>query len=773
MNASILPMHENRKLQAALAYVSLGWSIFPCWWIKDNGACACGNAACKSPGKHPLSLVAPWGQNSATIDGDKIRNWWKQFPDANIAVFLEPSKLCAIDIDPRNGGLDTIDQLEAKHGKLESDLLQFTGGGGEHRVFQLPAHGTLPGTLGPGVDVKLNGYIMLEPSNHVSGKQYVWEASSDPRDGIMASPLPDWLRDLAAQRVSAPPVSGPAEGRVLSITASQKQEIEEALAAISSDDRDTWLQVGMALQSTDDPQWAYNAWSEWSQRSTKFDPVDQLRVWRSIRAKGLDGITYRTVFELAKKNGVVVLPTPVMAPAVEIDYAALVQSATVDQLDGAKLRTAQKVQIDERLLTPPGILGEIADYINHTARKPQPQFAVQGAIAFACTVLGRRFVTNYGNWPSLYLLNIGKSGSGKEWAKTALETMLEACGLESLIGPSSYTSNAGVLSSLHDQPNHVTVIDEFHRELESASVKGNARAQGTVRTLMEVWGRTGGVMRPQGYSTFGMSQRDKDTIKEREVRNPALTLLAMAVPDFWEQIGSLAARDGFLNRFLIVESEIGRQVGNHVPTTAVPQNIVNWAQSIRARYADTLIDPDTNPSMAPNAIMVPITEGAMSLFSAFEHECLGLMDEHDENGLAEMFGRTNEIAMKLSLVLALGRNDVSVQASDAEWAILYARTYAKQAVQRLVESVADTEFEATKKQVLNLLVRSGADGMTVSQLNDRSRRFRGMNQRQQVELLNSLAFVGQVQQVTFESHSKFGGKKRQAWIAIDDNEVKE
>ena len=33
------------------------------------------------------------------------------------------------------------------------------------------------------------------------------------------------------------------------------------------------------------------------------------------------------------------------------------------------------------LLRPPGILGEITDWVNATSRKPQPAFSVQAAIA--------------------------------------------------------------------------------------------------------------------------------------------------------------------------------------------------------------------------------------------------------------------------------------------------------------------------------------------------------------------------------------------------------
>ena len=55
------------------------------------------------------------------------------------------------------------------------------------------------------------------------------------------------------------------------------------------------------------------------------------------------------------------------------------------------------------------------------------------------TVMGRRWVTNQRNFSSLYLLNIGETGSGKEHSKTVLERLLEEAGLDELIGPAGYT----------------------------------------------------------------------------------------------------------------------------------------------------------------------------------------------------------------------------------------------------------------------------------------------------------------------------------------------
>jgi hypothetical protein len=282
--------------------------------------------------------------------------------------------------------------------------------------------------------------------------------------------------------------------------------------------------------------------------------------------------------------------------------------------------------------TLPGLLGQVEAWINATSRKPQPLFATQAALAFAATVMGRRFVTTQRNWPSLFFLNIGKSASGKEHGKWAIETLLEQCNLHKLIGPANYTSNSGVLSALVSQPSHISIIDEFGKALEAASVRNNARAASALVMMMEAWGRADGTIRPQGFSTFGMSTADADKLSSRSVRNPALSILAMTTPDtFFEAVGSSAARDGFLNRFLTVESDIGRQVGKHAGNVPIPQSVIDWASEIHAVV--TMQDVDAPHNMAANPKVIPFNRAALDAFNQFEHECVDLMDAHEDIGL--------------------------------------------------------------------------------------------------------------------------------------------
>lgn len=194
---SAKPVELTSLLAYALAYASMGWHVFP---VQPGG-------------KQPIGRLARQGHLDATTDHDTIRSWWRAEPKASIGVAVSASGLCVIDVDPRNGGTETFDELQRQHGALTSDVMALTGGGGEHHVFGVPPgmHPSLPGSLGPGIDVKLNGYIVVEPSIHPSGKAYSWEASSNPLDGIVPSPLPDWLRGFAKPQHDA---TRTAEGKI-------------------------------------------------------------------------------------------------------------------------------------------------------------------------------------------------------------------------------------------------------------------------------------------------------------------------------------------------------------------------------------------------------------------------------------------------------------------------------------------------------------------------------------------------------------------------------
>lgn len=257
------PSDLSTPLAWALAYAHLGWHVLPL-----------------EPGqKQPLGRLVPRGMLDATTDQATIRTWWTKQPKAGVGISLAQSGLVAVDVDPRNGGTETFEQLQVAHGSLRSNVMAFTGGGGEHHVFVVPAgaHISLPGTLGPGVDLKANGYIVVEPSLHPSGRTYGWEVSSNPLDGVAPSPLPDWIRSLRVELKHQEPKAGD-----VPVNPQQARDVREALWLLDADDYHEWIQAGMALHSTKWGHPAYAMWCAWSQQSDKFDATVCRQKWESF-----------------------------------------------------------------------------------------------------------------------------------------------------------------------------------------------------------------------------------------------------------------------------------------------------------------------------------------------------------------------------------------------------------------------------------------------------------------------------------------------------------
>lgn len=182
--AKAVSIPESR-LDYALRYAALNWAVLPLHWITEKGVCSC-DKACKSPGKHPLTKS---GLKEASVDTQRLNYWFgKKWPKANIGIATGAvSGLFVVDVDPKNGGDDTLDKLREQGLFFPDNVMQITGSGGKHYVFKYPgAIGRSTSNLWPGIDTRGDGgYIVVEPSNHISGKCYFWENEGHPLGGAL------------------------------------------------------------------------------------------------------------------------------------------------------------------------------------------------------------------------------------------------------------------------------------------------------------------------------------------------------------------------------------------------------------------------------------------------------------------------------------------------------------------------------------------------------------------------------------------------------------
>lgn len=217
---------------------------------------------------------------------------------ANIGIVI-PAGVVAIDVDEYKGV--TCEAIEAALGcplDWAGALLQSTVSGGKHYVFRLPDGIEIrqgSDVLGvAGFDIRATGKGWLCTGRGYTVREGLGDALAAMRTAAWPT-LPAPAVEKLRKREPPPDLTAPAAN-----DDGLPADLPMALSAIDPDDRDDWLHCGMALHAYGTPGW--NAWCNWSQRSTKFDADDQRRTWASFHDKA-DGVTLGTIYALAKEAG--------------------------------------------------------------------------------------------------------------------------------------------------------------------------------------------------------------------------------------------------------------------------------------------------------------------------------------------------------------------------------------------------------------------------------------------------------------------------------------
>lgn len=160
--------------QAALGYAARGRHVFPL--------------------KHRQKTPATrHGVKDATTDSSQVAGWFNASPSPNIGCATgQRSGFWSLDIDGIEGE-ETLQALEAEHGKLPATVELITGGGRQLFFRCTVAIGNSVRKLGPGLDTRgEGGYTILPPSIHPSGRPYAWSVDGHP-DEVLLAEAPDWL----------------------------------------------------------------------------------------------------------------------------------------------------------------------------------------------------------------------------------------------------------------------------------------------------------------------------------------------------------------------------------------------------------------------------------------------------------------------------------------------------------------------------------------------------------------------------------------------------
>ncbi|HEU5019675.1 MAG TPA: bifunctional DNA primase/polymerase [Pseudolabrys sp.] len=755
---------NNARVAADLA--AAGFSVFPCH---------SGGADVKKP------MPGVFWRSASTNDRVKVEKWWRRWPDAAVGLDLAKSGLVVIDAD-RHGdddGVAAVATLMHEHG-FDPDQcpLVSTPNAGTHYYFRQPGGeplGNGRGSLPAGIDVRgAGGYVIAPGTMLGDGRQY--EAFGMLNE---APELPDWLRAIIADRAMPP-------ARPIPTTA---RPSDERIAAY----------LDKALQEELDAVRYAPRGQRNNQLNTSSFSLGQMVAAGWIGEAEVSAMLENAAAELARDDGTPAVRKTIRSglrsgmrqprempdagyDVTEVDYAASDRlRASFDRRAEAKAAGANpetgefvddvgitdatavnQLDMPDDHLHPPGLVGEVADWICDWTAEPIRIHAVGAALVILGTLLGRKvYSRTRPTSTALYIGAIAPSGMGKQHPQDAIRLALQEVTGGSMQYSGWAVSLPKMVVDLQSNAAKVMVADEFADKLIGIRSKNASTSQMAISEgLRSLWGTNTGTYSPD----VSLSRGDGNIMR------PCLSFYgASTIKDFARSLVSKDVTNGLFNRFLILP-----RFGDVTPAPE-RDGVMTLPPALKDRlsWLNQCL-PSMQLTMAargdgyPQPILVPMTDDAEDsneANKAFQAQQMRLSDEDDA---LMLWGRFAEQCKRVALIVACGRcpEDVchaQIDANDMAFATTFVRYSIDQFVGIVRRDMVESWVQAQHKLVLGIVRTAG----TISR-NDLVRKVDGRIQRKPLaEIIASLVEGQNIEALAVDPGPR-GGRPKEVFRWVQD-----
>ena len=393
---------------------------------------------------------------------------------------------------------------------------------------------------------------------------------------------------------------------------------------------------------------------------------------------------------------------------------------------------------EDGTLIPPGLVGEITNWILDTARRPIPELALGTALVVVGTAIGRHFAGPTLSGTHLYALGLAPTGSGKEHHLASAQRLLAAAGMQHHIGASEFMSQSAVVSAVRRQPLMLLPADEWGATLKRINAR-NAQSHevGISRWLRTLWGAS--------FSPVPTPEWRNEPAGT--INWPAMSVLGMSVAEeLFGALGDDFVTNGFLNRHVLFASTERPTEREPIASAVdVPLTISDRLRELyRTDLAGTMLEP-VHDSMTENVAGMHRLEwgaGAHGHYQRLGKRVERHSDSHPDE--APFFGRTVEIALRLATVVAAGRGSATVDAIDMVFGALVALRSANRMIW-LYRGREGTSLHARQMAIVEGLIRKKRH-LTKSMLTNAVAR--KMDAKQLAGVLAMLSEGGRIEQVS-------------------------
>jgi hypothetical protein len=316
---------------------------------------------------------------------------------------------------------------------------------------------------------------------------------------------------------------------------------------------------------------------------------------------------------------------------------------------------------------PPGLLGEIAQFIYAAAPRPVPEIAIAAAIGLMAGICGRAYnVSSTGL--NQYVLLLARTGRGKESIQSGISKLIahvrqQVPSIEECIGPDEIASGPALYKYLNKNPGFVSVLSEFGLRLASMSDgHGNGANVSLRRMILQLYAKSGfnDVAHPSVYS-----DKDKNVAA---IPSPAFSILGESTPHtFYKNLNEEMISEGLLPRFLLIEYDGERVAENVNHAQAVPSNdLIDKLAQIAANAATV------ENSQPRRVITVNFSDEARKISTAYSIQCDKFINNKSNNEVVvELWNRAHLKVLKLAAIVSVGINmwNPTIEREHIEWAI--------------------------------------------------------------------------------------------------------
>lgn len=342
---------------------------------------------------------------------------------------------------------------------------------------------------------------------------------------------------------------------------------------------------------------------------------------------------------------------------------------------------------------PPGLIGQIAQFIYAQAPRPVAEIALAGALGFVAGVVGRAYNVS-GTGLNQYILLLAPTGTGKEQIAGGIDKLMAyVCksvpAAKEFIGPAKINSEQALLKYLgRSSSSFTSVVGEFGIRIREMSAHNAAPHMANLLALfLDLFNKSGEgkVLHSSIYS-----DRDKNT---GDVLSPAVSIVGESTPEkFYEILNEGMIESGMLPRFNIIE-----YLGHRVPLNeshSLAQPSFELIEKLSTLCAHCLMLNSQH-----KAIHVQQTPEAKAVFEQFDKHCDLNINSSDREVRRHLWNRAHINALKLAALISTGCNpyDPTIDLEIANWAINLIVSNVKNMLKRFDAGEIGVDNEETKQ----------------------------------------------------------------------------